>query len=213
MNNFKFSRTFKGVATDPSFSLPALSSTLESVSTNAVVAFFGFERIIEDSAQIPPIEGLHLQIDSANSPKIDINSQSGIYTIIAFYAYFSLPCESSCATCSAVSEADCLTCSDNLPKDSTSGLCKCPNGQYRAATTGICTTCDSSCTTCSESATHCLTCPDLFPITASNTCECPSGSYRDNVTGGCSACDPRCTSCTSLTVCTSCVSTAYLEPG
>ena len=152
LNDFKFYKTFKKIATDYTFSL---NSTLDSVSTKAMIGYFGFEQILEDSTQIPTVEGLQLKTNTATHPKIGITTQFGSYTIVAFYVYFSLPCESSCATCSAVSEADCLTCSDNLPIDSASGLCKCSSRQYRAATTGTCTECTSPCETCSGTGTNC----------------------------------------------------------
>lgn len=123
----------------------------------------------------------------------------------------SLPCSSSCASCSSATQ--CTTCASQYFANSTSGSLQCQP-------------CGSFCLTCTSS-TNCTICINPYVLQANGSClqcqisnaakcsstvsasQCISGYYpNDNY---CYSCLLNCADCSSSSDCKSCVSGYYLN--
>jgi hypothetical protein len=128
-------------------------------------------------------------------------------------------CHSSCKTCSASLNTNCLTCNSPyffLDEDLHTCVDTCPNGEYEDAVSGKCETCKGTCKTCSSPDT-CTTCePPLKLQQHQCVSQCDPNFYfysdpLNNNKQHCFPCDSNCKKCEfESTKCTECFNEQYL---
>ncbi|CAD8121927.1 unnamed protein product [Paramecium sonneborni] len=110
-------------------------------------------------------------------------------------------CNSSCLTCLAGTNKDCVTCPPgkvlNL-QDIINGECQtnCLVGFYKVD--DGCAKCWKGCSACMDSTQACLTCASKFyRLRTTGWCyeTCPNGFYNNQVGFVCSPCNPQCKTC------------------
>jgi len=131
------------------------------------------------------------------------------------------PCDSTCSTCSAGTDSDCITCAAEKPiKHGSTCVAVSPVGFY--VVTGepsVTDTCNPSCLTCSGgSATECTSCPTQAPYLHEGAClaVCPTSYYAASDGSSCESCSASCATCSggSDSDCLTCpVATPHLEGG
>ncbi|KAL4482616.1 hypothetical protein ABPG73_021276 [Tetrahymena malaccensis] len=134
-------------------------------------------------------------------------------------------CDSTCLTCSAGTNTDCLTCSspNYLQTDKNSCLPTCKSNEYQDSSSNKCAPCNVTCATCSGPAsTQCLTCQagQLLYTSPDNkkTCinSCPDGYFSDTKNNVCAQCNSSCLTCASPgdnKSCLTCAPNLYLLNG
>lgn len=136
-------------------------------------------------------------------------------------------CNSACATCTAGTAADCLTCSSNyyFKENDLTRPTTCyagnstQNGFYLDTTKGFWRPCTSPCATCSGSSTYCLTCATNYYFVENNpygnTCfssaPASTGYYFDGIGSIYRKCPTSCETCNNgnASSCTQCASGYY----
>ncbi|KAL4499150.1 hypothetical protein ABPG72_017052 [Tetrahymena utriculariae] len=141
-------------------------------------------------------------------------------------------CDTSCLTCSAGANNNCLTCNIGIYFYQNQCLVNCPSSTF---VNGVnCANCDNSCLTCSGSSnSQCLSCasPNYLLTSGPKKCtscsaslflhidgscvtQCPNGFYGTN--GSCKACPTQCITCIvqgATPICASCPPTQALYNG
>ncbi len=186
-----------GLASGQSFSLVA---TMESLQ-----GFRSDEAVGEVSTTGNPGFG---SIQFLAAPRVTIGCPAGS---IASQQGGCVPCDPSCATCSAEGPNACLTCSASGQDPHPQFKTCCGSGQYGSPTG--CLPCDASCGSCSGAGPNaCLTCatPGQSPAAPFNTC-CAAGTT--GTANGCASCDASCATCSGQgpTACLTC-STSGQDP-
>mgnify|MGYP000876556740 FL=1 len=130
------------------------------------------------------------------------------------------PAVFTCATCTAGSANDCLTCNSPYFLDSTTGTCVkiCPNGYWGDPGSKTCQPCFSTasptaimktCKTCTgPSDTQCTSCDSgIYLYTNNNTCleGCPGGWYPDTTTLSCELCFQSSSASSVPSTCATCI--------
>jgi hypothetical protein len=127
-----------------------------------------------------------------------------------------LPCNSSCATCSA---SQCLTCPGGFLLFGSSCFSTCPAASY-PADSSHCAGCPSACTACASPAL-CSSCLPSYSLFTTNTSAasclsvCPAGWYSDgSLCQSCPSGPAQCLICSygnQQPICSSCQGEAYIQ--
>ena len=133
-----------------------------------------------------------------------------------------VPCDSTCETCSGVSNTDCLTCTLPLVLQAGScinppppNVCDTENGQILI--NDVCFNCSESCKTCSGlNDDECTDCYPPKELDENNRCLVPcvleNGFYRDS-DYNCLPCNETCKVCSGPDTCDDCPDGTFLEDG
>ncbi|KAG8778538.1 hypothetical protein FRC12_024929 [Ceratobasidium sp. 428] len=122
----------------------------------------------------------------------------------------SCTCNPGWTNPSAGNSTKCSICAPGFFLDPAGECQVCSQGCTScAATTGVCTTCQTSFTPDTNDRTRCI------PTPASSTTTCTDGQFLDTTTGACTACSPLCKTCTGplSTQCVACGAGQFMGLG